>query len=160
MKQDLLLFALHFASILPPADPFLRRVYATIDDWIASEWERKEAIRTEALSSDGWTPERHARLRDATLTTHRLANRIDGMSEATFRRELAKLGAPPPGELIRKARMRHATKLLTHTRLMIHKIAKRCGYKSEKHFADAFRAEFHTTPSEYRRKFISGPPDT
>ncbi len=36
------------------------------------------------------------------------------------------------------------------------KVAKRAGYDNEKHFTDAFRAEFKTTPSDYRRRFING----
>jgi AraC-like DNA-binding protein len=135
------------------ADPFLMRVQTIIEEWIEGEWDRKETIRAEAVAL-GWTTERATRYRDAILTTDRLANSLDGMSEATFRRELEKLGAPTPGELIRKARIRFAAKLLTHTRLQVNKIAKRAGYKSEKHFTDAFRAELKSTPSEYRRAMI------
>lgn len=138
-----------------PDDPFLQRVHAIIDEWIEGEWDKKEAIRSEALAL-GWNTERATRYQDATLTTHRLAMRVDGMSEATFRRELQKLNAPRPGELIRKARIRFAAKLLTDTRLRVNKIAKRAGYDNEKHFTDAFRSEFKTTPSEYRRRFING----
>ncbi len=135
-------------------DPFLQRVHTVIEDWIDTEWDRKEAIRNEALAL-GWNTDRATRYRDAVLTTHRLADCIDGMSEATFRRELEKLHAPKPGELIRSARIRFAAKLLTHTRLRVNQIGKRAGYKNEKHFTDAFRAEFDTTPSEYRRQFIN-----
>ncbi len=135
-------------------DPFLQRVQAIIDDWIEGEWDRREAIRSEALAL-GWTAERAARYNDALLTTHRLATRVDDMSEATFRRELEKLAAPKPGEMIRKARLRYAAKLLTHTRFRVSQVGKRSGYNDGKHFADAFRAEFNCTPSEYRRRFIS-----
>ncbi|MBS0232540.1 MAG: helix-turn-helix transcriptional regulator [Proteobacteria bacterium] len=155
MNHHFFLFAMSLgAGGAPPLDPFLRRVLTAIEEWIETEWARKESIRTEALTG-GWTTERKSRLRDATLTTNRLANHLDGMSEATFRRELEKLGAPPPGELIRKARIRYAAKLLTHTRLLVNKVGKRCGYRSEKHFTDAFRAELKTTPSAYRRSAIN-----
>lgn len=138
----------------PIVDPFLQRVLTIIDEWIATEWDRKEAIRNEA-NALGWTTERTARYKDAVLTTHRLATLVDGVSEATFRRQLEQLAAPPPGELIRKARIRHAAKLLVTTRLMVNKVGKRAGYRNEKHFSDAFRATFKTTPSEYRRRFIT-----
>lgn len=135
-------------------DPFLARVLAIIDACIQSEWDRKEAIKAEAMAL-GWNAERAARYRNATLTTEHLAARVDGVSEAKFRRDLEKVGAAPPGELIRKARIRHAARLLITTRLLVKQVAKRAGYKSEKHFTDAFRAELGATPSEYRRRFIS-----
>ncbi|WP_414462372.1 helix-turn-helix transcriptional regulator [Hyphomicrobium sp. DY-1] len=156
MKHHLLLYLMTAAAhgTLPAVDPFLRRVLTIIDDWIESEWSQKEAIKREG-NALGWTTERAARLKDAALTAQHLANRVDGMSEASFRRALQYRGAPPPGELIRKARIRYAAKLLTHTGLLVNKVAKRSGYKSEKHFTDAFRAEFKMTPSEYRRASIS-----
>ena len=140
----------------PPSNPFLQRVLNVIEDWIETEWDRKEAIRAEALAL-GWNTERSTRYRDAVLSTHRLAACIDGMSEATFRRELEKLKAPTPGELIRKARIRHAAKLLINTRLRVNRVGKQAGYRNEKHFTDAFRAEFKATPSEYRRRLINPP---
>lgn len=127
---------------------------SVIEEWIESEWENKDRIRAEA-SALGWNNARAARYRDADLTTSVLAARIDGMSDAKFRRELKKLGALPPGELIRKARIRFAAKLLTHTRLLVKQIAERSGYASEKHFSDAFRAEHGCTPSNYRRTAIN-----
>lgn len=163
--MDLEPFAIAMTSDAEPTparvDPFLQRVQAVIENWIEEEWDKKEAIRNEAVAL-GWNPERVARYKDAILTTHRLADCMDGMSEATFRRELEKLHAPKPGELIRKARIRFAAKLLTHTRLRVNKVAKRAGYDDKKHFTDAFRAELQVTPSEYRRRFISnnGEPTT
>jgi AraC-like DNA-binding protein len=154
MKHEPLVIAMTDAQPPPQrSDPFLQRVPTIIEEWIEGEWEKKEAIRSEALAL-GWNAERAARYQDAILTTHRLALRVDGMSEATFRRELEKLHAPKPGELIRKARIRYAAQLLTHTRLRVNMIAKRAGYDNEKHFTDAFRAAFKVTPSEYRRRAI------
>lgn len=135
-------------------DPFLQRVMFIIDGWVEGEWEAKEAIRHEAAAL-GWTPSRTARYKDAILSSHALAVRVDGMSETKFRRELEKVDAPTPGELIRKARMRYAAKLLRETRLLVKQVARRAGYDNDKHFADAFRAEFNTTPSDYRKSFIA-----
>lgn len=135
-------------------DPFLERVITIIDEWIESEWHTKEAIKYEAQAL-GWTKDRNQRFHAATLSAELLANRVDGMSDAKFRRELKKIGAPNPGELIRKARIAHAAKLLTHTRLLVKQIGLRAGYSSEKHFTDAFRAACGKTPSEYRRAFIT-----
>lgn len=135
-------------------DPFFQRIQLIIDEWIESEWDRKESIRVEA-QAHGWNEERKIRFQNATLSTETLPARVDGMSEAKFRRELKKINAPTPGELIRKARIRHAIKLLTHTRLLVKQIAERVGYASEKHFADAFRAKCGVTPSQYRRRFIN-----
>ncbi len=76
------------------------------------------------------------------------------MSLSKLRRELDKLGAPSPGELIRKARLAHAAQLLTHTRLQVKQVALQSGYRSEKHFTDTFKAAYDATPSDYRRDFI------
>lgn len=137
-----------------PPDPFLQRVLLIIQEWIEDEWETREAVRLEAAAL-GWNIERASRYRDSILTTPGLASRVDGMSEAKLRRELEKLEAPPPGELIRKARIRYAARLLVETRLLVKEVAHHAGYDNEKHFTDAFRAEHGTTPSDYRRAFIS-----
>jgi transcriptional regulator GlxA family with amidase domain len=137
----------------PPADPFLRRVLLVIDKCIEAEWTQQNAARNEAAAL-GWTTERRDAYRALHLTPERLAKLVDGMSEAKLRRALLALGAPPPGELIRKARIRYAAKLLTHTRLLVKQVAERAGYRSEKHFTDVFRATFDTTPTDYRRTFI------
>jgi AraC-like DNA-binding protein len=146
--------AMTFAAGLQPLDPFLRRVLNAIDDWIESEWRLRDAARSEGAAL-GWTPERRENYLALTLTPRRLARRVDGMSEAKFRRELGSLGAPPPGELIRQARLRYAAKLLTHTRLLVKQVAERAGYRSEKHFTDVFRVTYDMTPTDYRRAFIA-----
>lgn len=138
---------------LSPCDPFIRRVLTIIDDAIEAEWPKKEAARNEAAAL-GWTIERRNAYAAITLTPQRLARLVDGMHETKFRRALCALGAPTPGDLIRKARIRYAARLLTHTRLMVKQIADRAGYRSEKHFTDVFRAMFDATPSDYRRAFI------
>jgi AraC-like DNA-binding protein len=140
-------------SEISASDPFIRRVLAIIEDAIEAEWPQKEAARNEAAAL-GWTVERRKSYKAITLTPQRLARLVDGMHETKFRRALLALGAPTPGELIRKARIRYAARLLTHTRLMVKQIADRAGYRSEKHFTDVFRAMFDSTPSEYRRSFI------
>lgn len=154
MKHQILIMNTNIASP-PSANPFLQRVLLIIDDWVAEEWGRREAIRNEAAAL-GWNNERTARYRDTILTAPTLACRVDGMSEAKLRRELEKVGAPTPGELIRKARIRHAAQLLIATRLLVKEVAHRAGYENEKHFTDAFRAEYQATPSDYRRTFING----
>lgn len=157
MPSNLILL-MSLAAGLPPLDPFLRRVVATIDECIEGEWPMKEAAKNEA-SALGWNKERRDAYKALTLTPARLANRLDGISESKFRRALLDIGAPPPGELIRKARLRYAAKLLTHTRLLVKQVAERAGYRSEKHFTDAFRAVFDATPTDYRRTFIQNHPD-
>lgn len=134
-------------------DPFLRRVLAAIDECIETEWSLKDAVLNEAAAL-GWTKERRDAYTALTLTPKKLASRIDGISESKLRRALADIDASPPGELIRTARIRYAAKLLTHTRLLVKQVAERTGYRSEKHFTDAFRAIYDTTPTEYRRAFI------
>lgn len=154
MPSHLFFIAMSLASGMPPLDPFLRRVLSTIDECIQDEWPMKEAAKNEAAAL-GWTANRRDAYRALTLTPRSLARRVDGMSEAKFRRELGSLGAPPPGELIRHARLRYAAKLLTHTRLLVKQVAERAGYRSEKHFTDVFRATYDMTPTDYRRAFIT-----
>lgn len=136
-------------------DPFHARVSALVTEWVETEWARREAIRQQAAES-GWSADYEQRLADATLDSFMLARAVDNMSIAKLRRELEKVGAPPPGELIRAARIAHATKLLTHTRLMVRQIGERCGYRDEKHFKDAFKTATCATPTEFRRDFITG----
>jgi len=146
--------AMGHAAAHPKTDPFLRRVVATIDECIEGEWPMKEAAKNEA-SALGWSKDRREAFKALTLTPARLALRLDGISESKFRRALFDIGAPPPGELIRRARLRYAAKLLTHTRLLVKQVAERAGYRSEKHFTDAFRAVFDATPTDYRRDSIN-----
>lgn len=115
------------ANLTPPRapnggeDPFLRRVKETIAAWIEMEWATKEEIKNEATAL-GWSRQRTMRLKEAVLTPHTLAHRMDHLSLGKLIRHLKKLHAPTPGVLIRNARLAHAKTLLTNTRLLVREI--------------------------------------
>lgn len=132
------------------SDPFLRRLKSIIETWVGGEWQSREAVRFEAAAL-GWTKERKDRYRNRQLTAIRLAAELDNISLSKLRRELDKLGAPPPAVLIRSARIAHARHLLSSTRLLVREIANRSGYRDEKHFILVFSKETGMTPSQYRR---------
>jgi AraC-like DNA-binding protein len=159
MKPAIILALRHqqtqFESSAPSSrNPFLMRVEAIVANWVAAEWERKESLRTEA-KANGWSAERLAKAcEQATLTSETLAHAIDKISLSTLRRELKKVGATTPGKLIRTARIRHATKLLTSNRMLIRDVAERAGYQQEKHFATAFHRVTGCSPSDFRKTSI------
>jgi len=135
--------------------PFFRRVQGVIANWIATEWETRESIRQEA-ASEGWDDARRKAYDHAILDAHTLARAIDNISLTKLRRELNKLGAPPPGQLIRDARIAHAKHLLVTGRLLIREVADRVGYTKEKAFTQVFTESVGVTPSEYRRLSVTG----
>jgi len=137
-------------------NPFLKRVERTIDEWVETEWTRKEKIISCTVRHA--PKSRAAALAAATLTPERLAAQIDNISLSKLRRELSKVGAPSPGQLIRDARIAYATRLLIETRLMIREVRERAGYDNEKHFTTTFINATGLTPSEYRRQSIAKKP--
>ena len=135
-------------------DPFFGRVISMTERWIAAEWADREAIRRAAMKH-GWTEQHRTDYEAAILTVENLAHRLDNISISKLRRELRKLGAPTPGEIIRAARIDYAKHLLVTTRLLVREISERSGYDSEKHFATQFQRATGVTPSAYRRKGIA-----
>ena len=135
-------------------DPFFGRVLSMTERWVAAEWADREAIRRAAMKH-GWTEQHRTDYEAAILTAENLAHRLDNISISKLRRELRKLGAPTPGEIIRAARIDHAKHLLVTTRLLVREISERSGYDSEKHFATQFQRATGVTPSAYRRNGIA-----
>jgi AraC-like DNA-binding protein len=135
------------------ANPFRRRVQNAVAAWIEGEWGRKEAMLAEA-KRHGWTEARSTAFANITLTPELLAASLDNVSLSKLRRELHKIGAPSPGQLIREARLAYAKHLLVETRLMIREVRERAGYDNDKHFKDTFVREVGMTPTEYRRDSI------
>jgi len=135
-------------------DPFLARIRTLLADWIEAEWHVHQRIEGEVRAS-GWTTAQRADYAAAALTVENLATRLDNISLSKLRRELRKLGAPTPGDLIRETRIVYAARLLVETRLLIREVAARAGYDSEKHFGEQFQRALGVTPSVYRREQIS-----
>lgn len=137
--------------LLVPGSPFLARVYDLICRWVQEEWIIIDAIKRDANRS-GKSAERA--ISESRLTLDTLAKRLDNISQATLLRELKKLNAPAPGEIIRLTRLHFAKHLLIHTRLLVRDVALRAGYDNERHFSEMFIREFDCRPSLFRRRHV------
>lgn len=135
--------------------PYLKRVDEMVRAWVQEEWQSVARIKAAAVARH-WTADRlDVALNEVRLTPHTLARRLDNISLSTLRRQLKALHVPPPGEIIRAARLIYAAHLLIHTRLLIRNIGERCGYSAEKHFTEAFTDAHGISPSDYRRRSFS-----
>ena len=137
--------------IATPKSPFLARVYDLTCRWVQEEWLAIEAIKRDP--SRGAKSYVHA-IKETRLTLNTLAKRLDNISQATLLRELRKLNAPPPGEIIRVTRLHFARHLLIHTRMLVRDVALRAGYDNERHFSERFVMEFGCRPSEFRKRNV------
>jgi AraC-like DNA-binding protein len=134
-----------------PESPFLARVYELTCAWVQEEWIIIDAIKRD--TTRGGKSAIQA-IKESRLTLDNLAKRLDNISQATLLRELKKLNAPPPGEIIRITRLTFAKHLLIHTRMLIRDVALRAGYDNERHFAEMFMREFGSRPSDFRRLHV------
>lgn len=138
-----------------PEDPFVSRVRRFVEVWVAREWS--DVMRLlEGAKHNGRRPTLDSELRSARLTADNLAYRLDKMSVRSLRRELKRLGAPSPSDIIRTARIDYARQLLTTTRMRVSEVSRRAGYENIGHFTKQFVKETGLTPMRYRR----GVPDT
>lgn len=134
-------------------EPYLKRIDLAVRQWLAGEWDALHAI-SEVAEKKGWTKARKEEYAAASLTPDTLARRLDNISYPTLRRELERLGAPTPGDLIRTARLQYACHLLVATRLKIRDVASRSGYASDKHFSQLFTQTYGMSPRAYRNAQI------
>ena len=89
-------------------------------------------------------------LGDARFSTPQLCRKM-AMSRTQLYRKVKALTGHSLATYIRKYRLSHARHLLHTTDLRISEIALSCGFESFSWFAQAFREEFGTAPSELRR---------
>lgn len=134
--------------------PFLHRINELVLKWVQEEWAAIETIKQDA-AKHGWNNHRKTALAEAKLTIPNLASRLDNISEATLRRELKKLNAPSPGEIIRNARIAYAKHLLTHTRILIRDVGVRAGYSDQRHFSAIFSEVSLQSPSDFRKAHVN-----
>jgi AraC family transcriptional regulator len=90
----------------------------------------------------------HEHLRD-DLSAQVLADQAQ-VSLAHFRRLFQEAMSVPPHRYILAARLEQARKFLTMTTLPIARIAQDCGFSSQSHLTERFRAAHASTPAEYR----------
>lgn len=134
-----------------PDSPFLARVYELTCAWVQEEWIIIDGIKRDTGRSGKSS---QAVIQESRLTLDTLAKRLDNISQATLLRELKKLNAPSPGEIIRITRLTFAKHLLIHTRMLVRNVALRAGYDNERHFAEMFIREFKCRPSDFRRQHV------
>jgi len=75
---------------------------------------------------------------------------IAGLSVAQLERHCKRIFQLTPRQLIHKARLEEASRLLRDEELPITDIALRCGYTDHSAFSRQFRALTHLSPSQYR----------
>ena len=135
----------------PSPGAFVAQVEATIRGWIETEWQEKQCIVAAAIHDARPDAIVSVALRKATLSVETLAERIDGMSETALRKKLQEAQAPfNPGEMIHRARMDFAARLLCERRYTIAAVALMSGFDDHRHFAARFRERFGTSPRDYR----------
>ncbi|MBX9862353.1 MAG: helix-turn-helix transcriptional regulator [Hyphomicrobium sp.] len=134
-----------------PDSPFLARIYELTCRWVQEEWFIIDAIKRDTTRSGRASLQA---IKESRLTLDNLAKRLENISQATLLRELKKLNAPPPGEIIRVTRLTFAKHLLIHTRLLVREVALRAGYDNQRHFAEMFLREFKCRPSDFRRSHV------
>lgn len=137
--------------VASPKSPFLARVYDLTCRWVQEEWLAIDAIKRDTARS---AKASLLAIKETRLTLDNLAKRLDNISQATLLRELKKLNAPPPGEIIRITRLHFARHLLIHTRMLVRDVALRAGYDNERHFSERFIREFGCRPSDFRRRHV------
>ena len=75
---------------------------------------------------------------------------IAGLSVAQLERHCKRIFQLTPRQMIHKARLEQASRLLLDTELPITDIALRCGYTDHSAFSRQFRALTSLSPSQYR----------
>ncbi|MGH7489009.1 MAG: helix-turn-helix domain-containing protein, partial [bacterium] len=91
-------------------------------------------------------------------TTEDLADQVH-LSRSTFAERFTALLGQPPIRYLTMWRMQLAAQSLREGRRTIAQIAYDCGYESEATFTRAFKREFGTPPSAWRKSVSNGEPD-
>ncbi|WP_448697484.1 two-component regulator propeller domain-containing protein [Mucilaginibacter sp. AW1-3] len=71
------------------------------------------------------------------------------VSRYTLYKKILALTGKTPNEFIRHIRLKRAAQLLEHGYLTISQICHKVGFKSQKYFVKAFKAEYNVSPSNY-----------
>lgn len=95
---------------------------------------------------------------DERITIDALAHRYL-INPTTLKETFKSIYGSPLAAHIKAHRMELAARLLTESTLSVAAIARRVGYESQSRFTSAFKAQYHLSPSEYRKKGQSIPHD-
>jgi len=77
------------------------------------------------------------------------------VSRYTLYKKILMMTGKTPNELVRQMRLKRAAQLLETGHLTISQIGHKVGFKSQKYFVKAFKAEFDTIPSRYAERVHS-----
>lgn len=94
----------------------------------------------------------------APRTVQELAQ-IAGMSRSAFASAFTRAFGQTPMDFVQKARLHHATRLLSGTGLPIKVIAGSMGFRSRSHFSRAFRSAYGIDPRRFRARRQNAIPD-
>jgi AraC family transcriptional regulator, regulatory protein of adaptative response / methylphosphotriester-DNA alkyltransferase methyltransferase len=83
------------------------------------------------------------------LTVDEVAHRI-ATSRRQLQRVIAEVGGTTFGQLLARARMAAAERLLHDHALPVREVAQRVGYRQPAQFAKSFRVRYGTAPRSYR----------
>jgi AraC family transcriptional regulator len=77
-----------------------------------------------------------------------------GLSTAHFARMFRKSTGESPHKYVLRRRLERATAMLRAPDARVLDVAMACGFKTQQHFAQAFRDVWGVSPTEYRRNFL------
>jgi AraC family transcriptional regulator len=78
--------------------------------------------------------------------------KLANLSKFHFLRLFAQATGVTPHRYLVRLRLQRAATMLRDTRQTILQVAESCGYRSQGHFAGAFRRQFGVSPTEFRRQ--------
>jgi two-component system response regulator YesN len=90
----------------------------------------------------------------APLTVDDVAHQI-ATSRRQLQRVIAEVGGTTFGQLLARARMAAAERMLHDPSVPVKEVARRVGYRQPAQFAKSFRARYGATPREYRRSRLN-----
>ena len=87
---------------------------------------------------------------DLPLTLQQLAE-VAHLSEYHFARMFKRSVGMAPHQYVTQRRLNQASRLLLNPELTLAEIALRCGFSSQSHFSNRFKAFYGVTPASYRK---------
>jgi len=94
----------------------------------------------------------HAKIED-DLTLCEMAQAVE-LSTAYFSRMFRKSTGETPHQFLLRQRLERAKEMLRSANARVMDVAVACGFKSQQHFAQAFRHLCGVSPTEYRQEFL------
>jgi len=94
----------------------------------------------------------HAKIED-DLSLDEMAE-VVGLSTAHFARMFRKSTGETPHQFVLRQRLERAKAMLRSPNARVLDVAVACGFKTQQHFAQAFRDIYKVSPTEYRRQSL------